>query len=346
MMTPLALLVFGILTTGFSDEPQVTWQIRAAEGQLILSVSNCAEPDDNGTTFTQNRKKIHELLSGLAAWKAKLGEQVAKVLPSIETTSTGACSAVIDDVIPTLLKELNNAHPEHGGPNCWNAALVGTKLIPALRHTTAAEFNFWLRSPLCRIVQDHETLEAGDIAALRKHKDAPYIYTEWHGFVYIAEGIAFSKNGRDKRQNFRILDTAEILQTYEINPKNAACLRKNVEKPEGCEKWITYYRCQPIGTYLKEKQSLMSPRVKQARSTLHKFELALQKYLMKNSASLPKELADEYARNLNEIKIESNSMLGKISGSDDAAKIESLMWQMIGQTAQSLIDQTKLATRP
>lgn len=65
--------------------------------------------------------------------------------------------------IPTSIKSIINKKLAHHGPNCWGTALYLKGLSPVPRFVSSAEIIYWQSTPLCRPLEENESIQAGDI---------------------------------------------------------------------------------------------------------------------------------------------------------------------------------------
>lgn len=163
-----------------------------------------------------------------------------------ETTNVSKCECVnsickkkVNALLPKMVNATHFEKPNSSGPNCWNASLVAAKIIPNLRYSTPQEMSFWLNSPLCKEKKSHEALSPGDIVAILNKAGHQH-----HGFVYITENLAFSKNGFESDNPYSLQDPKKVFNKYLVRPK---CER--VDSRGNCENHAKYYTCMTMEEY-------------------------------------------------------------------------------------------------
>lgn len=165
----------------------------------------------------------------------------------------------VTDIVPTWLKENYDKYPKNAGPNCWNSALYATQFLKYLRFTPPGEMSFYLNSPLCRPRQTKEQLQPGDIIAIRKWHTKSKFVEEVHGFIYIENGLVFSKNGLSKERSYGLFETEEVFDIYDV--KEPACKRLfgppsiyvDGAPQKKCKVYAQYFTCKPLEEYINKK---------------------------------------------------------------------------------------------
>jgi hypothetical protein len=152
------------------------------------------------------------------------------------------------------VQKLQGLSSDYFGPNCWDAALVSGKIIPELRYAQPGEMSFWMNSPLCRQLGPDEKPKAGDIVAIR---DGKY---ESHGFIYLTDKLAFSKEGPDLKYLYLLQSPQTVFSSFKVP---AECQKKTGPAPEGCPTFANYYDCKPLDQYLRENAESISPELAQ-----------------------------------------------------------------------------------
>lgn len=119
-------------------------------------------------------------------------------------------SAYIDENIKNILhsRTIN-------GPNCWNFSCYTAGLIEGITRTTAAEFNFLLKSPLVKEITNVEDLRAGDVLALRNSNEGT-VESEVHGVTYLTPNLWFNKSGASSGSVFEVADSVHIADLYTV----------------------------------------------------------------------------------------------------------------------------------
>ncbi|WP_374035513.1 hypothetical protein ACES2I_07305 [Bdellovibrio bacteriovorus] len=254
------------------------FEISKQSGKLILSGA-CEEG-----------KSIY---SSLARWStnAKTGKTCDPA--AVAGESGGSCNLDITDCVPEHVVKYHGANPEVDGPNCWNLSLVMSKILPAMRYSTPEEMNFYMRPPLCRALKDGEKKEPGDVGAIRQITGLNKT-TEYHGFIYIDEKVAYSKNGFSSMAPYELQTLDKVYKTYEV-PNKQEC-RQNVinGKSSQCGQAVAFFRCDSMENYLKSNQNVPD-QVRETFKGMDAAENCVQEALFKGDA-----LGAEARKNLRE----------------------------------------------
>lgn len=190
-------------------------------GRLVLNGPDCAV--------------LSAQAGALSRWSARLGEAASS--PGACVCEASGCSVSADSA-PEIVRRLDGARPRRWGPNCWNAALAATGVLPELGFSPPAEMTFWTASPLCRRLDDGEAAQAGDVAAIRDASGA-----ELHGYVFVTQSLAFSKNQVDPRSAYELQAPERV---FEMFPVPASC---HGASSAGCEGRLTFYRCRTLAEF-------------------------------------------------------------------------------------------------
>lgn len=259
----------------------------------------------------------------LAKWTQKVNERAVNQPCSCRQ---GFCTKEVTSTIPDFAEAYQFKHVPTDGPNCWNATLVGAKIVPQLRYTSDIEMNFWMNSPLCKERKANEPLQPGDLIAIRgsDHKEV-------HGFIYLSENLSFSKNGYNKAMPYSLQDPNVVFDIYEV-PKN--CRRKTGEAT-GCANYANYFSCISMDDYLK-KNPIKDPTAKETYKQLSDLECVISEAVLsgKNSQELQmlaattlKVIATLAYETLKENKFDPN---------------DKVIWQALYHKSSSLKDQLTL----
>lgn len=241
-------------------------EVRKEKERIILSDDSC--------------DKVFSMSQALAKWSVSTNSKRVCPLgiksPKINLT-TKKCEYDITDCVPEHVVTYHGANPAYAGPNCWNLALVMKAILPSLRYTTPEEMSFYMRPPLCRQLRNGEEKIPGDIGAIKDMTARSP--EEYHGFIYISDDIAYSKNGFANTAPFALQPLENILNLYQV-PELEECRANELSFGSSCGKAISYYRCVSMDEYLKKETELPS-FFKDSLSSISSYEDCLQETTMK-----------------------------------------------------------------
>jgi len=169
--------------------------------------------------------------------------------------------AIASPTIPAPLAavlKLDGIAPRHDGPNCWNVSLVASGTLPALRHTRAEEFSYYLDSPYCRQLLANE-ITAGDLGVVRELKHGSL--HEIHAYVHVSADLVFSKNGTGSDSRYLLQPQQEMERIY-----------------GGPEREFSFYRCGPV------EGSALDPELGNVLEEVAAFEAELEKLVLLGTA--------------------------------------------------------------
>lgn len=219
------------------------FDVSKREGRLFLT-DGC----DNGGALYQS----------LARWGQNVqAGKSCDTKAQMQEKSGGRCEIDITDCVPEHVVKYHNARPEVDGPNCWNLSLVMSKILPSMRYTSPAEMNFYMRPPLCRELKDGEIREPGDVGAIRQIADNGETL-EHHGFIYISEKIAYSKNGFSKRSPYELQSLSNVYDVYSV-PNRPECRKNQINtQSSSCGQAVSFFRCDSMEKYLAKNPHVPS----------------------------------------------------------------------------------------
>lgn len=160
--------------------------------------------------------------------------------------------------------ELGEFSSQSGGPNCFNLVLKISGLLPALRHSTSSELEFYLRSPLCRKRRPHEATP-GDIGVVETQDNKGWGPS--HAFIEIGNGMVYEKGGHPKEAPYRLLSKKSALSGYFVKSMGSLPSR------------VSYYSCQSLD-YFVAKQKVSEELISELRR-ISVVENSLQDSLLK-----------------------------------------------------------------
>jgi hypothetical protein len=163
------------------------------------------------------------------------------------------CSLDISKCIPEHVLKYQDVLPKHNGPNCWNLSLVMRDILPGLRYSSADEMAFYMSPPLCRSLNNDEERKAGDVGAIRINRGNKF--RESHGFIYISDKIAYSKNGYTNHSRYSLQTYENVLDVYEVD-KDQKCRQNKIDPDSDCNNAVSFYRCISINQYLENSENV------------------------------------------------------------------------------------------
>jgi hypothetical protein len=191
-------LPFMLLLTSLNA---LSFEVKREGDKLILNSSTCEE--------------AKELAASLLTWSQTINKNQTCTLSNADNMSSGPCRLDITKCVPDHVAKYSGLNPQLGGPNCWNLALMMSKIIPNLRYSTPEEMSFFMKSPLCRQLKEDEKVMPGDIGAVRNPSSTVPSEFEIHGFIYASDKIVYSKAGaRPWDVPFGLLPLESMQDTY------------------------------------------------------------------------------------------------------------------------------------
>lgn len=253
----------------------LSFEIVRDSDRLLLRSSSCEE--------------VYEISNSLKQWTKKTESQKVCDAKSGIQRNEGFCEIDIRSCVPDHVFKYHGLKPELDGPNCWNLALVLKGILPALRFSTPEEMTFYMRPPLCRPLSDDEQPKPGDIGAIRADE------FEIHGFVYISDKIAYSKNGMARTSPF-LLQPLELIEEryYKGGRSNDPECENSKSKPT-CPSLATYFRCISMREYLKSHKNI-SKEILETLNQFDSFENCIEEQAVRNIA-----LTEEATNNIVEV---------------------------------------------
>jgi hypothetical protein len=230
----LTFLELALTTSLCASQAQALEVTRAPSGKLVLNGATC---DEVNRQLLQLEKWTHPTSGGRCS------------SPNASDTASG-CSAEITQCVPQHVQDYHGVHPLHEGPNCFNLVMVNTGVMPYLVETSAEEMAYYKKSPLCRKLGAREQKKPGDVGSILSGTG------ELHGFIYVTDKLAYSKNGLDPKEPYQLTSLQEISDLYgvgqrETDRNDSECYKS--KEPECLVRIRTdYYRCKSMDEYLRE----------------------------------------------------------------------------------------------
>lgn len=308
---PTILFLFLISFNSFAS-----FDLFAAK-KIVIKGSNCSS--------------LMEQAEAVLAWSHKLGEHLNKKLPQCMVSGSGY-SIDLYSISPKNVQTYNEVYPEASGPNCWNRALVFANILPKLSYTTPEEMTFWMDSALCQERGIDEEPQPGDIIAVRvRNAD------EVHGFTYLNEDLAFSKNGYSNHSNYAYQSLESVFNIYGVP---AECQRVTSDSPLSniCYRrgWATYYNCQSLEEYLDQVAYRPDREAEKVAKALNKLDRDVFKHVFKGFTIIlvSKDKLD------NRLKTLKGRILKKLK--DELPEDDQLFWRGMLQRVYALEIQISL----
>lgn len=272
--------------------------IRTSDDRIILTENSCS--------------KLRENVRVLSAWAAKTGSKSLCPIDNIPANSDlNTCSLDATECLPEQVAKYQGLKSKNTGPNCWNLALVMSGVLPNLRYSTMQENTFYLQPPLCRRIGSEEQKKSGDVGAIRYTKAGlPGESKEIHGFIYISEDLAFSKDGFSADTPYSLTPLESVLSLKHMDvPKEC----RVDQPPAQCKRQVDYYRCISFSEYLDQTPNVPK-QILEAFDKIGQFENCIENENMgvstitQEAQNNIKETAEALAFYLNEQRATDTSL--------------------------------------
>lgn len=250
---------------------------------LLLSISAVAENFDitkkGGRLFLNDPycKDGPAIMSSLKEWSANSGLNTLNCQIPVKLGRT-QCRHDITSCVPQHVVKYHLSHPENNGPNCWNLALVMKGIIPSMRYTSPEEMAFYMRPPLCQVIAANEKPKAGDIGAIRTAEHSK-LKSELHGFIYISDKVAYSKNGLSRQAPYALQSLDHVYKEYGV-PQDGTS--------------VDFFRCISFKEYLEKNNHIPAEIIKNF-NLLSQYERCLERQTLARQTlprSFQKNLTD------------------------------------------------------
>lgn len=298
--------------------PFIVLQMFLASKAFAITEVNVFRRQPSGMTLTgENCDLLKRHLPALASWKTTLNE-IPKKPPTACTCDSFRCYMDIEEVVPQIVEKLQDVDAGRWGPNCWNAVLVASKILPVLRFTPPEEMSFWMASPLCRPIAESEMLQPGDIAAIREGGQG-----EVHASIFVTEELYFSKNALTTSASYRLQSSLGIFNLF---PVPFSC-RHSVGQPMNCPAFVNYFRCTSFANYIQAHKIAFTPRYQELEAIILEQEQIISKITFEWKKNPPLQLESpqlirEAQLKMNRIRNEVVNRAGDISTTAD----QRLLW--------------------
>lgn len=219
-------------------------------------------------------------VNALEIWTKKIHKNSKCQIDNLEykiNSSDGRCHVEVSHCLPEHVLKYQDLLPEHSGPNCWNLSLVMKNILPGLRYTAPEEMAFYMKPPICRVLKSNEEREVGDIGAIRQVSKSGVLET--HGFIYISEDLAYSKNGYSNHSPYAVQTLKGVLDLYNV-PNRSECREAQKNLNFSCEQSVNYFRCDSFEDFLKKNPNISLPSKLALKNVMH-FEQCLERATVK-----------------------------------------------------------------
>jgi hypothetical protein len=251
-------------------------------------------------------------------WQKKVSQKNDRPLCSCDNK---LCKINITHILPRLVQEKEGTCSTLNGPNCLNASLVTSKILPYFRYTSGEEMTFWLSSPLCQERRPGERREAGDIVIIRNANAG-----DVHSFVYLTDELSFSKNGFKKENPYLIQSTKFIFQNYKV-AKECEQIYHQPTVDQKCPLYANSFKCMPLAKYLKD-HPLKDKALIETWKSLDELECKFSESLFTKLGEINPNASELNNLASNSIHTIFNQALNKLS-QKDLSPDERLMWEAI-----------------
>lgn len=232
-------------------------EVEKNDGKIVLKDVSC--------------DKVADIAKSIAEWTKNTKEKdscppLSK--PQRKSRGLGKCELDITNCIPAHVAKYQGVRPESAGPNCWNLALVMKGILPNLRYTTPEEMAFYMNPPLCRQLKNDEAKIPGDLGAIRAISGNSS--KEYHGFIYISDKVAYSKNGYSTANPYTLQTLENVYDVYGV-PGKKECRENELNYSKQCNRAASYFRCISMDEYLKQNPNTPE-KIMSALNTIKDFE--------------------------------------------------------------------------
>lgn len=221
----------------------------------------------------QSCEKLFSLSEGIKKWSGKTDTQDSCFIQEKPLLQNQKCQIEISRCLPNKLKEYLGKKSENAGPNCFNAALVFSGLLPNLRYSKSEEIELYLKEPLCRKKEKAESPEAGDLGLISmagKNQDL----RSMHAFIYLNEEFVFEKSGQYTTDPYTIKESKEAFDPYDMSSQG-----ESLNKLPYIRKNIDYYKCVSINEYL-DNQKEIPMWLRAVRARVEDFDSCFENFIV------------------------------------------------------------------
>lgn len=239
----------------------------ASEG-IPLQISR----DGNALIVKGLCSEVEAQTQPLSEWKVMLGEEPPFLVSPTEheDETPNICTKDIASIVPKFVKELHGTKTWVPGPNCFNTALVLSKVVPALRFVSENELYWWLYSPLCSPLGQEDSPRPGDIVVVSHIGDIHTDLSIDHVQIYLSENLTFAKMGTNGP--YSLMSALEGARSYGVD--DPSCL-KHGSNHSGCRYHAEYRRCISTEEYLAKLSQTERESLNEIRQRIYTVECSL-----------------------------------------------------------------------
>ena len=236
------LFVFMLIWTSLIQAQEV--------GILPLKLTKVEYTKVHGRILVQGPScaAIKDHVAALRSWAIRRNAQCEiQEMPASEF-----CDHDVTGCLPPDVAKFQSLLATKPGPNCWNFAAVLNGFLPNLRHTSNGEI-LNLTEVLCKKRDPSEAPQSGDLV-LVEDKVFPEARRN-HGFIWISELLALSKNGATNGAPYGLTSVADLLAAVPIPP---CALDRTAETCEFTTH--VFHACRTMKKYLSDEGFSKSAR--------------------------------------------------------------------------------------
>lgn len=234
--------------------------------------------EENGSlTLIENTcEQAKKTLTDFSDWKKTSDGSVGCDPGAFNYQSNGnRCAVDSTKCLPEHVQKYQGVNPEVAGPNCWNLALVMSKILPNHRYTNEKEFLYYMRPPLCRALKNGEERKPGDVGAMWDANSGNF-KDQTHGFVYINQNVVYSKNGLLPMNAYSVQSLTRMSEIFGVETESK-CFSN--QRNDNCEIGTSFFRCQSMNEYLAKSKNIPT-ELKEAFHESEKFDDCFEKFEM------------------------------------------------------------------
>jgi len=185
---------------------------------------------------------VQKAILAISTWSRKLGYFAP---PPAQCEGSDPIEIDLTPFLHPRIRSIYGKLSNCDGPNCFSTAMVGAGVHDYLRFYSETE---WINLLSSCVPREGGEREPGDIVSVEKSPQEGFQETPIanpssaiHGFIYINDDLAFSKNGFLKHKSPEIYPLSDVASLYGV--RNQDCL----SGPKiGCSTFLKYYDCSKL----------------------------------------------------------------------------------------------------